>query len=87
MEIQWGMLVPETLSNVLSVLLATHVSFVLFLKRHLVTTGTTNKARYYFSKYLFFFFLFPPPPPPPPPSENRVCLTLIRKRYNLTYFL
>ena len=62
MEIQWGMLVPETLSNVLSVLLATHVSFVLFLKRHLVTTGTTNKARYYFSKYLS-----PPPPPPPPP--------------------
>ena len=46
MEIEWGILVPETLSNVLAILLATHVSFVLFFKRHLVTTGTTNKARY-----------------------------------------
>ena len=52
MEIEWGILVPETLSNVLAILLATHVSFVLFLNRHLVTTGTTNKARYYFRKYL-----------------------------------
>lgn len=58
MEIQWGMLVPETLSNVLAILLATHVSFVK------AASGIWLQQEPQIKQGIILVNTYPPTPPP-----------------------